>query len=82
MRPSGGSSPLARGLQVQAVPRGASQGIIPARAGFTAVLVLSCMLIPDHPRSRGVYVFCGLESSDGERIIPARAGFTCSVAGR
>ena len=29
--------------------------IIPARAGFTALRVSDCELIPDHPRSRGVY---------------------------
>ena len=54
-RPVSGSSPLARGL-----PRGQQipdrvRGIIPARAGFTPVVVLSQLSRADHPRSRGVY---------------------------
>ena len=51
-----GSSPLARGLPIQAVadrPRG---GIIPARAGFTPSASLRRSTARDHPRSRGVYV--------------------------
>ena len=50
-----GSSPLARGLQgvqgdVAEVP-----GIIPARAGFTRLMIGFTASSPDHPRSRGVY---------------------------
>ena len=50
-----GSSPLARGLRVQHVPVPLAVRIIPARAGFTAITVSPYVLIPDHPRSRGVY---------------------------
>ena len=56
-RPSSslGSSPLARGLRVDDAQRPARQGIIPARAGFTAGLVSVSPRASDHPRSRGVY---------------------------
>ena len=50
-----GSSPLARGLRPRPARAPRSQGIIPARAGFTPQYdpdILSC---EDHPRSRGVY---------------------------
>ena len=50
-----GSSPLARGLP-QDSPRGRSAtGIIPARAGFTALGRAVLAGVKDHPRSRGVY---------------------------
>ena len=50
-----GSSPLARGLQLEYILDIARHRIIPARAGFTghAAVLLVCRL--DHPRSRGVY---------------------------
>ena len=52
-----GSSPLARGLQLtkdltRGVPR-----IIPARAGFTIMMIDDYDDREDHPRSRGVYQF-------------------------
>ena len=50
-----GSSPLARGLPRRGVPDGADQGIIPARAGFTAHQISTEFGRPDHPRSHGVY---------------------------
>ena len=50
-----GSSPLARGLQLDAVLVEPADGIIPARAGFTRLLPTLPLLTPDHPRSRGVY---------------------------
>ena len=51
----GGSSPLARGLQtVPGIDR-VLAGIIPARAGFTLLLLLLRARPRDHPRSRGVY---------------------------
>ena len=53
--PSWGSSPLARGLRSPLGLRDHSFGIIPARAGFTLVRLLTCALDGDHPRSRGVY---------------------------
>ena len=50
-----GSSPLARGLRLQAVPEGLRARIIPARAGFTLPTRPSTSGNADHPRSRGVY---------------------------
>ena len=50
-----GSSPLARGLRQDLHPDPRAFGIIPARAGFTALGCLTCVLLRDHPRSRGVY---------------------------
>ena len=50
-----GSSPLARGLPVDADGDPVAAGIIPARAGFTGVRLLLLRFPPDHPRSRGVY---------------------------
>ena len=71
-----GSSPLARGLRAAAAAGPAAPGIIPARAGFTALLVLWWVRSTDHPRSRGVYGTLGGLGLLGLRIIPARAGFT------
>ena len=50
-----GSSPLARGLQVNFTVRINKDGIIPARAGFTLCRRSCCPSGSDHPRSRGVY---------------------------
>ena len=53
--PPRGSSPLARGLHGARAGGGALLGIIPARAGFTAVATGRHEGARDHPRSRGVY---------------------------
>ena len=53
--PSGGSSPLARGLLPAAPAKAKKPGIIPARAGFTVLTFRRSSEIWDHPRSRGVY---------------------------
>ena len=50
-----GSSPLARGLHTSQSVESASDGIIPARAGFTVSPVVWSVIGGDHPRSRGVY---------------------------
>ena len=50
-----GSSPLARGLRRGAAPLPPREGIIPARAGFTAIHSSTLPCTGDHPRSRGVY---------------------------
>ena len=50
-----GSSPLARGLLHQGLPKGSGLGIIPARAGFTRARSSRWFASTDHPRSRGVY---------------------------
>ena len=51
----GGSSPLARGLQLGAGLSADNTGIIPARAGFTSQGAAAFGPRRDHPRSRGVY---------------------------
>ena len=60
-----GSSPLARGLHSDSIPKRKPMRIIPARAGFTALLKAGAYTGKDHPRSRGVY-----EASDlgGARV--------------
>ena len=50
-----GSSPLARGLPLTALPGAGPFRIIPARAGFTAAGPCRRTACTDHPRSRGVY---------------------------
>ena len=52
-----GSSPLARGLQSAVAVHADDVGIIPARAGFTFCSPPSALVKPDHPRSRGVYLY-------------------------
>ena len=54
--PSGGSSPLSRGIPgVLGVPV-LAEGIIPALAGNTEWVARARRLLEDHPRSRGEYV--------------------------
>ena len=52
---AGGSSPLARGLQMLILLLARYRGIIPARAGFTFTTFYPSPTPQDHPRSRGVY---------------------------
>ena len=52
-----GSSPLARGLHPDPRRRPRLRGIIPARAGFTQTRSKTSCRSPDHPRSRGVYIW-------------------------
>ena len=51
-----GSSPLARGLLLVFALVRCVGGIIPARAGFTCSAIGWVIGVPDHPRSRGVYL--------------------------
>ena len=51
-----GSSPLVRGLRIESHHTAESEGIIPARAGFTRALGLRVSSGQDHPRSCGVYL--------------------------
>ena len=51
-----GSSPHARGLLLHDTPTGVTEGIIPARAGFTGVASPCQRTETDHPRTRGVYL--------------------------
>ena len=55
--PPSGSSPLARGLRPCDQGCRPVRGIIPARAGFTALRCGAFLYARDHPRSRGVYKF-------------------------
>ena len=59
-----GSSPLARGLHPPRRRRGLPIRIIPARAGFTPDGAPPPPPFPDHPRSRGVYVYRGEREMD------------------
>ena len=52
-----GSSPLARGLPDALKMIDYVFGIIPARAGFTRVILFPLCCLADHPRSRGVYYY-------------------------
>ena len=51
-----GSSPLARGLRCSLTGKRFTEGIIPARAGFTSKGDQESSGRRDHPRSRGVYL--------------------------
>ena len=73
-----GSSPRVRGLLSGVFAEGQREGIIPARAGFTQLIIVWHDLTQDHPRACGVYWGPYLDAHDGVRIIPARAGFTPS----
>ena len=73
---SHGSSPLARGLRILLCDGSAHQGIIPARAGFTAKEIANTRFGKgSSPLARGLrsYGYCRVA---GNGIIPARAGFT------
>ena len=73
---SGGSSPHTRG----ALPFGdfghVVDGIIPAYAGSTKVLVPASFVSSDHPRIRGEHHDHPLRRPQSRRIIPAYAGST------
>ena len=51
----GGSSPHARGLLLSPTCMTRTGRIIPARAGFTELIVVMHRWGKDHPRTRGVY---------------------------
>ena len=69
-----GSSPLARGLLGDVGYLIARQGIIPARAGFTAPRARSQPPPGDHPRSRGVYYCGGGEVTEEKGSSPLARG--------
>ena len=57
--PRTGSSPLSRGIHTPKLLRSLRGGIIPALAGNTRQKGKNCLLLKDHPRSRGEYAHSG-----------------------
>ena len=72
--PAPGSSPLARGLPTPSLDTISASRIIPARAGFTALVVHRPGDRRDHPRSRGVYRPAGTNSSRRSGSSPLARG--------
>ena len=54
--PRPGSSPLARGTHITGLFASCALGLIPARAGNTAMMLSPCLICWAHPRSRGEHV--------------------------
>ena len=79
---SGGSSPLARGLQVGQVGGADRLGIIPARAGFTRRRAGRRPRRRDHPRSRGVYSVTAFFTSGDSGSSPLARGLHLQIHGR
>ena len=77
----GGSSPLARGLPVNRDSLRRAFRIIPARAGSTAVMTPSHVTTMDHPRSRGVYAWCGKVGVGGVGSSPLARGLQVADVG-
>ena len=75
----GGSSPLARGLQLGLQLPGRGGGIIPARAGFTFRKPSFTHLRRDHPRSRGVYFCFDAEVLGAEGSSPLARGLLIAI---
>ena len=69
-----GSSPLARGLRGARTASLTVRGIIPARAGFTLNGDYEQCALPDHPRSRGVYVARKIAAASGTGSSPLARG--------
>ena len=74
-----GSSPLARGLHHPPGDPRRRTGIIPARAGFTGLLVPGLRAAGDHPRSRGVYALVGLVEGRHEGSSPLARGLRAAL---
>ena len=74
--PSGGSSPLARGILRPHPSRPHLHRIIPACAGNTSRQRISPVCAKDHPRLRGEYILIWNMHFKSHRIIPACAGNT------
>ena len=69
-----GSSPLARGLLTELRRLSEEVRIIPARAGFTIIASTVDLELPDHPRSRGVYVVTSGKGTDFMGSSPLARG--------
>ena len=72
--PPDGSSPLARGLRSRPARTSNPTRIIPARAGFTVIIVVSSVVGGDHPRSRGVYAVARYVGWQGKGSSPLARG--------
>ena len=79
---SGGSSPLARGLQSANLVPVLTQGIIPARAGFTPPPFIQLWDLRDHPRSRGVYTGAAPKGRQISGSSPLARGLLAGAAVR
>ena len=77
-----GSSPLARGLRAPQPRRRAQARIIPARAGFTSRQGRYDLQLPDHPRSRGVYMPMFMSESKMDGSSPLARGLPTGQAMR
>ena len=75
-----GSSPLARGLQIETMVLSHHFGIIPARAGFTPGKRRDRYHILDHPRSRGVYLMPYGAPSASEGSSPLARGLLMAAS--
>ena len=75
-----GSSPLARGLPLDATNATAAPRIIPARAGFTACASRPAAAALDHPRSRGVYRADRVADDGAFGSSPLARGLPATVA--
>ena len=76
-----GSSPLARGLHEVAGDGDGVARIIPARAGFTAVVEADGLPSADHPRSRGVYCARTSRTRSVPGSSPLARGLPAEVGG-
>ena len=77
-----GSSPLARGRRPVSERFHCCGGIIPARAGSTALSTGSWARSPDHPRSRGVDAFGGGKLGGDKGSSPLARGRRGGRCGR
>ena len=77
-----GSSPLARGLRRGLARKYCVARIIPARAGFTPGSLRGRAPVPDHPRSRGVYLSSAPSSCGSEGSSPLARGLRQNTADR
>ena len=73
----GGSSPLARGTHIQAVPLATVFRLIPARAGNTVRAGKCGRLAPAHPRSRGEHYYSPITYTWPDGSSPLARGTRC-----
>ena len=69
-----GSSPHTRGARVFDEDRGQVEGIIPAYAGSTSLVMRSCCLGRDHPRIRGEHFHTAVEQGARDGSSPHTRG--------